>query len=86
MEDKEGKWGVWKEILKESAWCWENMVFKVGKAIQSDFGQILGAGIMCCPKVSRTSFPWLPKECHSGGNMGSEFWSRRVELKVFKGL
>ena len=21
--------GVWKEILKESAWCWENMVFKV---------------------------------------------------------
>ncbi|RVW26393.1 putative ribonuclease H protein [Vitis vinifera] len=23
--------GVWKEILKESAWCWENMVFKVGK-------------------------------------------------------
>ena len=31
MEDKEGKWGVWKEILKESVWCWENMVFKVGK-------------------------------------------------------
>ncbi|RVW26986.1 putative ribonuclease H protein [Vitis vinifera] len=26
--------GVWKEILKESAWCWENMVFKVGKAIK----------------------------------------------------
>ena len=23
--------GVWKEILKESAWCWENMVLKVGK-------------------------------------------------------
>nr|CAN77925.1 hypothetical protein VITISV_028684 [Vitis vinifera] len=23
--------GVWKEILKESTWCWENMVFKVGK-------------------------------------------------------
>ncbi|RVW22447.1 hypothetical protein CK203_099226 [Vitis vinifera] len=33
MENKEGKWvfgvGVWKEILKESAWCWENMVFKL---------------------------------------------------------
>ena len=23
--------GVWKEILKESDWCWENMAFKVGK-------------------------------------------------------
>ncbi|RVW32120.1 putative ribonuclease H protein [Vitis vinifera] len=43
--------GVWKDILKESAWCWENMVFK---------------------------------ECHSGGNMGSEFWSRRVEFKVLR--
>ena len=35
MEDKEDKWGfevgVWKEILKESGWCWETMAFKVGK-------------------------------------------------------
>ncbi|RVW74273.1 Transposon TX1 uncharacterized 149 kDa protein [Vitis vinifera] len=23
--------GVWKEILKESTWCWDNMVFKVRK-------------------------------------------------------
>ncbi|KAJ9697654.1 hypothetical protein PVL29_006993 [Vitis rotundifolia] len=23
--------GLWKEILKESDWCWENMEFKVGK-------------------------------------------------------
>ena len=23
--------GVWKEILKEAGWCWENVVFKVGK-------------------------------------------------------
>ena len=23
--------GVWKKILKESDWCWENMAFKVGK-------------------------------------------------------
>ncbi|RVW13676.1 putative ribonuclease H protein [Vitis vinifera] len=32
---KEGKWavgvGVWKEILKESKWCWDNMIFQVGK-------------------------------------------------------
>ncbi|RVX11715.1 putative ribonuclease H protein [Vitis vinifera] len=23
--------GMWKEILKESTWCWDNMVFKVGE-------------------------------------------------------
>ena len=23
--------GVWNEILKEAGWCWENLVFKVGK-------------------------------------------------------
>ncbi|RVW90342.1 putative ribonuclease H protein [Vitis vinifera] len=23
--------GVWKEILKEAGWCWENLAFKVGK-------------------------------------------------------
>ncbi|RVW38820.1 hypothetical protein CK203_074196 [Vitis vinifera] len=23
--------GVWKEIWKESEWCWDNMTFKVGK-------------------------------------------------------
>ena len=23
--------GVWKEILKETGWCWDNLAFKVGK-------------------------------------------------------
>ena len=23
--------GLWKEIMKEVDWCWENIVFKVGK-------------------------------------------------------
>ena len=29
--------GVWKEILKESDWCWENLVFLVGKGSQIKF-------------------------------------------------
>ena len=29
--------GVWKEILKESDWCWENMAFKVGKGSKFRF-------------------------------------------------
>ena len=29
--------GVWKEILKEGNWCWENIEFKVGKGIKVNF-------------------------------------------------
>ncbi|KAJ9680330.1 hypothetical protein PVL29_019599 [Vitis rotundifolia] len=29
--------GVWKEILKEANWCWDNMMFKVGKGTRVSF-------------------------------------------------
>ncbi|KAJ9699196.1 hypothetical protein PVL29_008009 [Vitis rotundifolia] len=29
--------GVWKEIMKEADWCWENMVFNVGKGTRIRF-------------------------------------------------
>ncbi|KAJ9694717.1 hypothetical protein PVL29_010271 [Vitis rotundifolia] len=29
--------GVWKEILKEADWCWDKMVFKVGKGNRIKF-------------------------------------------------
>ena len=29
--------GVWKEILKEANWCWDNMMFKVGKGTKVKF-------------------------------------------------
>ena len=29
--------GVWKEILKEADWCWDNMSFKVGKGTSIRF-------------------------------------------------
>ncbi|KAJ9673913.1 hypothetical protein PVL29_023454 [Vitis rotundifolia] len=29
--------GVWKEILKEANWCWDNMMFKVGKGTRISF-------------------------------------------------
>ena len=28
---------VWKEILKEANWCWENIEFKVGKGTKVNF-------------------------------------------------
>ncbi|RVW52711.1 Protection of telomeres protein 1b [Vitis vinifera] len=36
--------GVWKEILKESTWCWENMGFKVGKGNRIRFWTDLWCG------------------------------------------
>ncbi|RVW32119.1 hypothetical protein CK203_080547 [Vitis vinifera] len=27
--------GVWRDILKESSWCWDNIEFKVGKGTKS---------------------------------------------------
>ncbi|RVX23538.1 putative ribonuclease H protein [Vitis vinifera] len=50
----------WKEILKESTWCWE--IWGQGGKRQQN------------------------KECHSGGMLGSECGSRRVEFKAVKGL
>ncbi|RVW93052.1 LINE-1 retrotransposable element ORF2 protein [Vitis vinifera] len=38
--------GVWKEILKESTWCWENMGFKVGKGNRIRFWTDLWCGNM----------------------------------------
>ncbi|RVW71996.1 hypothetical protein CK203_055047 [Vitis vinifera] len=31
------EWGVWKEILKEAKWCWDNIKFKVGKGARVKF-------------------------------------------------
>ena len=28
---------VWKEILKEANWCWDNIAFKVGKGTKVKF-------------------------------------------------
>ena len=29
--------GVWKEILKEASWCWDNIEFKVGRRTKVKF-------------------------------------------------
>ena len=29
--------GVWKEILKEANWCWDNIGFKVGEGTKVSF-------------------------------------------------
>ena len=36
--------GVWKEILKETSWCWDNMEFKVGRGTKVMFWTDLWCG------------------------------------------
>ena len=50
--------GVWKEILKEANWCWDNMMFKVGKGTKVKFGLITGVVTRCCPEISLSYLPW----------------------------
>ncbi|RVW54291.1 hypothetical protein CK203_068441 [Vitis vinifera] len=47
--------GVWKEILKEVGWCWENLAFKVGKDNKIRFW----TDIWCGDTVLSQSFPHL---------------------------
>ncbi|RVW75072.1 Transposon TX1 uncharacterized 149 kDa protein [Vitis vinifera] len=47
--------GVWKEILKESTWCWENMGFKVGKGNRIRFW----TDLWCGDNVLSQGFPNL---------------------------
>ena len=47
--------GVWKEILKETDWCWDNMVFTVGNDTKIRFWTDHWCG---CTVLSQ-SFPHL---------------------------
>ncbi|RVW16573.1 hypothetical protein CK203_069386 [Vitis vinifera] len=76
--------GVWKEILKEADCCWDNMTFKVGKGTRIRFWMTLGVGCGAVSEVPSTLHCGCPKERHSGGYVGPEFWSRRVESKESK--
>ena len=47
--------GVWKEILKESAWCWDNMAFLAGKGTKIRFW----TDIWCIGTALSHCFPHL---------------------------
>ncbi|RVW51760.1 hypothetical protein CK203_066720 [Vitis vinifera] len=75
--------GVWKEILKESTWCWENMGFKVGKGNRIRFW----TDLWCGNNVLSQGFPNLfsmvvhrnvtVEECWDQ-NVGQGGWNLRL--------
>ena len=47
--------GVWKEILKEADWCWDNMVFIAGKGSKISFW----TDVWCTGTALSQNFPHL---------------------------
>ncbi|RVW46880.1 hypothetical protein CK203_075631 [Vitis vinifera] len=47
--------GVWRDILKESSWCWDNIEFKVGKGTKVNFW----TDHWCGNEVLAQNFPQL---------------------------
>ncbi|RVW34521.1 putative ribonuclease H protein [Vitis vinifera] len=47
--------GVWRDILKESSWCWDNIEFKVGKGTKVNFW----TDHWCGNEVLAQTFPQL---------------------------
>ena len=56
--------GVWRDILKESSWCWDNIEFKVGKGLRLVSGLTIGAEMRCCPKLFPSCLLWRSKGTH----------------------
>ncbi|RVX16491.1 putative ribonuclease H protein [Vitis vinifera] len=78
--------GVWKEILKESTWCWENMGFKVGKGNRIRFWTDLWCGNNVLSQGFPNLFSMVVHRMSQWRSLGSECGSRRVELKLLRDL
>ena len=66
--------GVWKEILKENDWCWENMAFTVGNDTKIRFWIDLWCG---CTVLSQR-FPYLYVMTAHRNATVEEMWDQNV--------
>ncbi|RVW54240.1 hypothetical protein CK203_080152 [Vitis vinifera] len=66
--------GVWKEIMKEKDWCWENMAFRMGNGTRIRFWNDLWCG---CTVLSQR-FPHLyGMAAHRNGTV-EDMWDQNV--------
>ena len=66
--------GVWKEILKEKDWCWENMAFSIGNGTKIRFWTNLWCG---CTVLSQR-FPHLYGMAAHRNDTVEEMWDQNV--------
>ena len=65
---------MWKEILKENDWCWENMAFTVGNNTKIRFWIDLWCG---CTVLSKR-FPYLYVMTAHRNATVEEMWDQNV--------
>ena len=70
--------GLWKEILKEADWCWDNMTFKVGKGTKIRFWKDPWCGMWSWPEGSLNSSMWLPKRVPLWGIYGTRILAKEA--------
>ena len=64
--------GVWKEIWKESEWCWNNMIFKVGKGNTIRFW----TDVWCSETALSHCFPHLFAMAVQRNSTVEEMWDQ----------
>ncbi|RVW30212.1 putative ribonuclease H protein [Vitis vinifera] len=64
--------GVWKEIWKESEWCWNNMIFKVGKGNTIRFW----TDVWCSERALSHCFPHLFGMAVQRNSTVEEMWDQ----------
>ncbi|RVW23944.1 LINE-1 retrotransposable element ORF2 protein [Vitis vinifera] len=66
--------GVWKEIMKEKDWCWENMAFTMGNGTRIRFWNDLWCG---CTVLSQRFPHFYGMAAHRNGTV-EEMWDQNV--------
>ncbi|RVW53642.1 putative ribonuclease H protein [Vitis vinifera] len=64
--------GVWKEIWKESEWCWDNMIFRVGKGNTIRFW----TDVWCSESALSHCFPHLFGMAVQRNSTVEEMWDQ----------
>ena len=66
--------GVWKEILKETSWCWDNMKFRVGRGTKVMFW----TDHWCSNATLSHAFPQLYALAVCSNTSVNEVWDLRL--------
>ncbi|RVW47197.1 putative ribonuclease H protein [Vitis vinifera] len=69
--------GVWKEIWKESEWCWNNMIFKVGKGNTIRFW----TDVWCSETALSHCFPHLFAMAVQRNSTVEEMWDQNSDFE-----
>ncbi|RVX02972.1 Ras-related protein RGP1 [Vitis vinifera] len=77
--------GLWKEIMKEADWCWNNMTLKVGKGTKIRFWKDTWCGDVELARRFPQLFNVVPKKVPLWGNYGTRMLAKEESKNYFGG-